>query len=63
MLLNMIDILIDGEYVDELNDGKALRGSSNQIVHFLSKRYIDKRNTYNTENRNADIIVSGKDAF
>lgn len=34
--LSQIDLLVDGEYVDELNDGKGLRGSSNQQLHFLT---------------------------
>lgn len=37
-LLQEADVLIDGPYVAELNDGKGLRGSSNQRVHFLGPR-------------------------
>lgn len=33
-----IDVLIDGKYVQALNDNKGLRGSSNQVVHQLSDR-------------------------
>jgi len=39
--LSQIDLLIDGPYVQSLNDGKFLRGSSNQRFHFLSCRYQD----------------------
>lgn len=35
-LLNHIDLLIDGEYIDELNSGTPLVGSSNQGVYILS---------------------------
>lgn len=38
-VLSKITILIDGEYVDELNDGKGLRGSTNQQVHILNDEY------------------------
>lgn len=38
-LLSRIDLLIDGPYVDELNDDGALRGSSNQRVIPLTDRY------------------------
>lgn len=31
--LSQIAVLIDGEYIDELNDGVGMRGSSNQTVH------------------------------
>jgi anaerobic ribonucleoside-triphosphate reductase activating protein len=42
-VLGAIDILIDGPYVESLNDGSLWRGSSNQQVHFLSDRYVDWR--------------------
>jgi anaerobic ribonucleoside-triphosphate reductase activating protein len=32
-----IQILIDGPYVEALNDNKPLRGSSNQIIHFFDE--------------------------
>ena len=38
-LANMADIIIDGEYKDELNDGLSLRGSSNQNVILVTDRY------------------------
>lgn len=34
-ILDSISVLIDGEYVDELNDGIGIRGSSNQRVHIF----------------------------
>jgi anaerobic ribonucleoside-triphosphate reductase activating protein len=37
-LLESIDLLIDGEYIDELNDDTPLVGSSNQGVYILSDR-------------------------
>jgi anaerobic ribonucleoside-triphosphate reductase activating protein len=37
--LEYVDILIDGLYVQSLNDGTVWRGSSNQRVHFLTPRY------------------------
>jgi len=39
-LLERIDVLIDGLYIENLNDGRGLRGSSNQTVHLLSERYV-----------------------
>lgn len=35
-VLEYIDVLIDGEYKEELNDNRGLRGSSNQRIHFLT---------------------------
>ncbi len=37
--LSCIDILIDGEYIQEQDDGMALRGSANQRIHLLSAAY------------------------
>ena len=35
MILQEISVLIDGPYIDELNDGQGIRGSSNQSIHIL----------------------------
>lgn len=45
-MLSNISVLIDGEYIEELNDNSLLRGSSNQKVHILDKAKADKYNTY-----------------
>lgn len=63
LLDSMIDILIDGEYVDELNDGLALRGSSNQTVHFLTDRYKGLEGMYTEKKRNAEILITDKRLF
>ena len=39
-VLSLTDLLIDGRYIDELNDGIGLRGSSNQRLHFLTDRLL-----------------------
>ena len=55
--LDFIDILIDGPYIDELNDGVALRGSSNQRVFFLTNRYKEFEDMYNKQKREVEIIA------
>ena len=46
-LLEMTDVLIDGEYIDSLNDGKAvLRGSTNQRIHILNEACWEKYREY-----------------
>ncbi len=37
--LDQIDLLIDGPYIRELNDGRGLRGSSNQRILPLTDKY------------------------
>lgn len=53
--LDIIDVLIDGPYIDSLNDNKGWRGSTNQNVHFLSGLYKDKINEFTTLSRNIEI--------
>lgn len=39
----MVDVVIDGRYVAELNDGRVpLRGSTNQVVHILNSALHDE---------------------
>ena len=48
--LNNISVLIDGEYIEELNDNSLLKGSSNQEVYILDDKQSDKYRAYfNTE--------------
>ena len=42
-LLNYADLLIDGQYISQRNDGQGLRGSSNQQFHFLTPRLLPHR--------------------
>ena len=44
--LENISVLIDGMYVEDLNDNSLLRGSSNQRIHILNKKYQSKYETY-----------------
>jgi anaerobic ribonucleoside-triphosphate reductase activating protein len=57
-LLGMTDILIDGPYVEELDDNKGLRGSSNQRVIPLTERYSDQMSLYTnlTGRRNSMVV-------
>ena len=57
------DILIDGEYIDELNDGAALKGSSNQKVNFLTSRYLPYAELYKSNVRNTEVMATSKDLF
>lgn len=38
-VLRQTDILVDGAYIEALDDGKPYRGSANQKMRFLSDRY------------------------
>jgi anaerobic ribonucleoside-triphosphate reductase-activating protein len=57
-LLDKIDVLIDGEYIDSLNDGvSALIGSTNQRIHILNNEAKDKYEQYISEGRKIQTFV------
>ncbi len=60
-LLAQTDLLIDGPYVRELDDGKSLRGSSNQRVIPLTDRYNNPGilAQYGAEGRETEYIWHG----
>ena len=57
LLLNKIDLLIDGRYVAHLDDGKSLRGSSNQKVIYLTDRYKRFSHLYGNDTRVSSIKI------
>lgn len=55
VLLSKIDLLIDGEYIPELNDGKGLRGSSNQRFHYLTQRLVAFNDEFERGERKTEV--------
>lgn len=58
-LLRRIDLLIDGPYIEALNDGKSLRGSSNQRVIPLTERYLEEAKAYGRAERLTEVFYHG----
>lgn len=58
-IISNIDVLIDGEYIEKLNDDKPFRGSSNQQIYFLTDRY---KNYYSNQTVRR-ISTERKDGF
>lgn len=56
-LLDMTDILIDGRYRAELDDGKPFRGSSNQRIILLTDRYKNVYDDYYLKHEKRDIEI------
>ena len=54
-LLELCDLIIDGPYIQELDDGKALRGSSNQNVIAVTERYKEFISWYGSDSRKVQI--------
>ena len=55
--LQFIDVLIDGKYIEDLNDNKGLRGSSNQRIHFLTNRLVQYKEDFENGNRYGEIRI------
>lgn len=54
-LLSRLDVLIDGLYINDKNDGKGLRGSSNQQINFLTARYRRQAKEFYENARSVEI--------
>ena len=55
-LLGQCDLLVDGPYMQELNDSKNLRGSSNQRAIALTDRYQNFAKEIGTKPAEAEIF-------
>lgn len=59
--MSKIDLLIDGKYVEKLNNGKGLRGSTNQLFNHLTNRY--KHIDFANQPRKMEVVISVDEAF
>lgn len=62
-LLDQIDVLIDGLYVADRNDGLGLRGSANQRIHHLTDRLRDGGYDFEHRRRTAEVRVRARDVL
>ena len=58
-LLSELDVLVDGPYSQRHNNGRGLRGSTNQTIHYLT----DRLKGYDLENapRQVDLRIGASD--
>jgi anaerobic ribonucleoside-triphosphate reductase activating protein len=62
-LLATVDVLVDGRYVAALDDGRGLRGSSNQRIHHLTGRLAHCGYDFEGRPRSVEIAVEGPQAL
>lgn len=62
-VLNYLDVLIDGLYIDSLNDNRGWRGSSNQTIHFLSDRHRSQKDRFEQRPREVEIHLRSQTAL
>lgn len=63
-LLDEVDVLIDGPFIASQNNGVGLRGSTNQRIHYLTRRLITFDFEYRPRRmevivRNGELLVIG----
>lgn len=54
-VISHTDLLIDGPYIDSLNDGIGLRGSSNQRLWFITDRLLPWKEELETGKRSVEV--------
>ena len=55
---SLIDIFIDGEYIEDLNENQMFRGSANQNVYFFTNKYKNyESQILNAQNRNIEFTL------
>lgn len=57
-VLSNIGVLVDGRYVDELNDNKSFRGSSNQKIIVLDKELEERYSGAENWERKSQIVMN-----
>jgi anaerobic ribonucleoside-triphosphate reductase activating protein len=58
-LTNVCDLIVDGIYIDKLNDDLSLRGSSNQKVCIVTDRYREEaKEHYGAVGRKIELHLS-----
>jgi len=55
--LDLIDVLIDGKYIEKLNDNIGLRGSSNQQVNYLTEKLKHYKHYFEDRERSIEIHI------
>ena len=61
VFIQFIDLLIDGPYVDELNDEKGMRGSSNQQFHYFTDRLIPFKKELEDGGRSNEMVIKNEE--
>ena len=61
-VLKYIDLLIDGEYIKELDQNNNLLGSTNQVPYFLTNRYLDYSSLYGIAgHRKSEVTIENNE--
>ena len=59
-ILDFIDVIISGQYIESKNNGRGLRGSTNQEIEFLTNRYLEEKDFFYNGNRILEIDIENE---
>ncbi len=62
-LLAEVDVLVDGPYLASYDNGRGLRGSTNQVIHHLTGRLADVGYDVANRPRTAEVSVRAGEIF
>ena len=62
-ILAHVGVLVDGPYIDALNDNKSIRGSSNQHIIVLRESLIDRYRDVDNWNRKSQTIYTDNSLY
>ena len=61
--IKQLDVIIAGKYIESLNDGLGLRGSSNQKIYFQSSIYAHLKDKFLNNPRKIELYLQNQGIF
>ena len=58
-IIDLSGVIVDGEYIDELNNNVGMKGSENQRVFVINKSLSEKYKDFSSVKRQSEIVNNG----
>ncbi len=58
-IIDLSGVIVDGEYIDELNNNVGMKGSENQRVFVVNKSLLEKYKDFSSVKRQSEIVNNG----
>lgn len=58
-IIDLSGVIVDGEYIDELNNNVGMKGSENQRVFVINKSLSEKYRDFSSVKRQSEIVNNG----
>ena len=58
-IVDLLGAIVDGEYIDELNDNRGIKGSSNQRLFVIDKSLSERYKDFESAKRQSEVINNG----